>query len=120
MAAQAGAFPAARSIPVPPSRAQVLIIKASPTQSDTLFAIAGPNFVFGSTDFGQTWSQLTLPAGGIPSALAFSPADPHTLFLGQQHTEDVVAQREHPTTRSYRKRMTGPMSHILPVAGFEC
>jgi photosystem II stability/assembly factor-like uncharacterized protein len=67
---------------VPPTPPQALTIQASPTQSGTVFAIAGPNFVFRSSDFGQTWSQLALPAG-VPTALAFSPADPRTLFLGQ-------------------------------------
>jgi uncharacterized protein (TIGR03437 family) len=71
---------------IPPGPPQLLGIIASPTQTGTIFAVAqSPDFVYRSTDFGQTWTQLTLPlAGGSPVAMAFDPTDPNALFLGQR------------------------------------
>ncbi len=70
---------------IPPSPPELSGFAASPTQPGTVFAIAqAPDFVYRSTDFGQTWTQVNFPPGGAPQAVAFSPADPNTLFLGQR------------------------------------
>ena len=70
---------------IPPSPAQLSGLAASPAKAGTVFAIAqSPDFVYRTTDFGQSWSQVALPAaGGSPTGLVFSPSDANTLYLGQ-------------------------------------
>jgi uncharacterized protein (TIGR03437 family) len=76
-----GLFPSNSNGPV-----QLSGIFANPATAGTVFAIApSPDFVYSSTDFGQTWTQVNFPPGGAPEALVFSPANPNTLFLGQRN-----------------------------------
>jgi len=58
---------------------------ASPKQAGTVFAIAdSPGYVYRSTDAGQTWVRVLLATdGGSPRAMAFSPTDANTAYLGQ-------------------------------------
>ncbi|HEV2689990.1 MAG TPA: SBBP repeat-containing protein, partial [Bryobacteraceae bacterium] len=70
---------------IPPSAPDLSGLYANPTQPGTVFAIAqSPDFVYRSTDFGQSWTRVNVPLGGAPIVLVFSPADPNTLFIGQQ------------------------------------
>jgi uncharacterized protein (TIGR03437 family) len=70
----------------PPTPPQISVLAASPVEPGTVFAVAPfSNLVYRSTDSGQTWTRLTLPGTSVlAEALVFSPADPGTLFLGQQ------------------------------------
>jgi uncharacterized protein (TIGR03437 family) len=69
----------------PPTPAELSVVVAHPSKPGTVFAIAqAPDFEYRSTDFGRTWTQLNVPLGGSPVALAFSPTDPNTIFLGQK------------------------------------
>ena len=68
----------------PPSAAELSGIFASPTKAGTVFAIAqAPDFMYRSTDFGHTWTQVNFTEGGGPDSLVFSPGNPNTLFVGQ-------------------------------------
>jgi uncharacterized protein (TIGR03437 family) len=70
---------------IPPSPPELSAMAANPAQPGMVFAIAqAPDFVYRSADFGQTWTQVNFPPGGAPQAVAFSPADSNTLFLGQR------------------------------------
>ncbi len=69
----------------PPSAPEFSGIFANPAVAGTVFAIAqAPDFVYRSTDAGQTWAQVNLPAeGGSPTALVFGPGSSPQLFLAQ-------------------------------------
>jgi photosystem II stability/assembly factor-like uncharacterized protein len=70
---------------IPPSPPELSAMAANPAQPGMVFAIAqAPDFVYRSSDFGQTWTQVNFPPGGAPQAVAFSPADSNTLLLGQR------------------------------------
>jgi photosystem II stability/assembly factor-like uncharacterized protein len=71
-------LPVTNANPPPPLFSGLL---ANPRRPGTVFAIPlSLGSLYRSTDFGQTWTQLSIPASG---SLVFSPTDPDTLFLGR-------------------------------------